>query len=114
MSQICPSRFSIEGHLLFNLSYADSIVINDFREKLQESLNCLATSAAKFGLQVNVSKTKCKTTVKTNHTLNVSIYYEQTAIGGNISFMLMRNLLQAEEAIDDDEYKPQRNIGLGL
>ena len=78
MEENCASGFSIGGHLLSNLSYADDMaIINDSKEKLQESLNCLAISAARFGLHVNVSKTKCTTTDKTNHTLNVSKYNEQ-------------------------------------
>ena len=51
MEENCPFGFSIGGHLLSKLSYADDVaIINDSGEKLQESLNCQAISANKFGL----------------------------------------------------------------
>ena len=61
----CKSGFSIGGHLLSNLSYADDIAaINRSQEELQAFLDCLVKYSAEVGLFINVSKTECMTTNK--------------------------------------------------
>ena len=70
----CQSGFSIGGHLLSNLSYADDIsAVNESCQNLQSFVDSLAKNAAETGLSINVSKTKCMTTDKSNPDLNIKI-----------------------------------------
>ena len=71
----CNSGFSIGGHLLSNLSYADDIAaISVSSQELQTFVDCLAKYSAEVGLFVNVSKTNCMTTDKSNQPLHLTIY----------------------------------------
>ena len=70
----CTSGFSIGGHTLSNLSYADDVaVISNSRSELQTFLHLLAKYAAEVGMKINVSKTKCMTTDKINTNLHLTI-----------------------------------------
>lgn len=105
----CPSGFSIGGYLLSNLSYADDMaIINNSRQKLQEFLNNLSKTAANFGLQINVAKTKCMTTDKTNNILNLSVYGKQ--IEQVSEFVYLGHKLSS---INDGYTAVQYRIGLG-
>ena len=71
----CDSGFSIGGQLLSNLSYADDIAaVSKSQIDLQNFLNSLARHATEVGLSINVSKTECMTTDKSNQPLHLSIY----------------------------------------
>ena len=59
----CKSGFSIGGHLLSNLSYADDIAaINQSPKDLQAFLDCIVKYSAEVGLFLNISKTECMST----------------------------------------------------
>ena len=59
----CKSGFSIGGHLLSNLSYADDIAaINQSPKDLQAVLDCIVKYSAEVGLFLNISKTECMST----------------------------------------------------
>ena len=74
----CNTGFSIGGQLLSNLSYADDIAaINNNHVKLQLFIDSLAKHAAEVGLFINIAKTKCMTTAKSNKILNLTIYNKQ-------------------------------------
>ena len=76
----CNSGFSIGGHLLSNLGYADDIAaVNNSSSEMQKFINTLAKNAEEVGLFINLSKTKCMTTNKDNIPLNITIYGKQIA-----------------------------------
>ena len=59
----CKSGFSIGGHPLPNLSYADDIAaINQSPKDLQAFLDCIVKYSAEVGLFLNISKTECMST----------------------------------------------------
>ena len=71
----CNFGYSIGGHLLSNLSYADDIAaITSSCKELQQFLDCVVKHSADVGLFINVSKTKCMATDKKSPTLNITIY----------------------------------------
>ena len=71
----CNSAFSIGGHLLSNLGYADDIATLNYSElEMQKYIDTLAKNAEEVGLFINVSKTKCMTTNKNNQPLNLKVY----------------------------------------
>ena len=73
----CESGYSIDGHLLSNLAYADDIAaINSTKGQLQEFLNCIVKYSAEVGLHIKVSKTECMTTAK-NCDLRITINGKQ-------------------------------------
>ena len=73
--EACPGGFSIGGHILSNLSYADDIaLLNSCHTKLQEFVNELAKNAKEIGLEINLKKTHCMSTDKQQHPLNMTIY----------------------------------------
>ena len=54
----CESGYSIGGHLLSNLAYADDIAaIDSTQGQLQDFINCIVKYSAEVGLHINVSKT---------------------------------------------------------
>ena len=53
----CKSGFSIGGHLLSNLSFADDIAaINQSPKDLQAFLDCIVKYSAEVGLFLNISE----------------------------------------------------------
>ena len=72
----CNSGFSIGGHLLSNLRYADDDIaaISGSCQELQAFLDYLAKYSAEVGLFINISKTKCTTTDKSDQPLHLTIY----------------------------------------
>ena len=71
---ICNSGFSIGGHLLTNLGYADDIeILNDSSQEMQKYIDNLATNAEEVGLSTNISKTKCMSTNKFKEPFNITI-----------------------------------------
>ena len=75
LKPVCSSRLHIGGQLLSNLSYADDIAaVSKSQIDLQNFLNSLARHATEVGLSINVSKTECMTTDKSNQPLHLSIY----------------------------------------
>jgi hypothetical protein len=67
--------FSIGGQILSNLSYADDIAaINTDITNLQDFINRLAANAKEVGLEINLGKTVCMTTDKTQPNLGITIY----------------------------------------
>ena len=73
----CESGYSIGGHLLSNLTYADDIAaINSTQSQLQDFLDCIVNYSAEVGLHMNVSKTECMTTAK-NCDLRITINGKQ-------------------------------------
>ena len=71
----CSSGYSIGGHLLSNLSYADDIAaIAKSSNDLQKFLDLVVEYSAEVGLFVNVTKTECMTTDKNSPPLNITIY----------------------------------------
>ena len=71
----CNSGFSIGGNLLSNLIYADAIAaISGSSQELQAFLDCLVKYSSEVGLFVNISKTKCMTTDKSDQPLHLTIY----------------------------------------
>ena len=71
----CNSGFSIGGHILSNLSYADDIALtNECPIKLQQFVNELAKNAKEIGLEINLSKTESMSTDKQQLPLNLTIY----------------------------------------
>ena len=70
----CQSGFSIGEHQLSSLNYADDIsAINESSKKLQSFVDSLSKKAAETELSINVSKTRCMTTDKSNPDLNIKI-----------------------------------------
>ena len=71
----CNTGFSIGGHIISNLSYADDIALtNTSSTNLQFFVNELATNAKEIGLEINLTKTECMTTGKNQASLNLTIY----------------------------------------
>ena len=67
--------FSIGGQIISNLSYADDIAaINTDINELQDFINRLAANAKEVGLEINLDKTECMTTDKTQQSLGITIY----------------------------------------
>ena len=67
--------FSIGGHILSNLSYADDIALtNECSLKLQLFVNELAKNAKEIGLEINLGKTECMSTDKKQIPLDITIY----------------------------------------
>ena len=105
----CTSGFSIGGHTLSNLSYADNIaVISNSRCELQTFLHLLAKYAAEVGLKINVSKTKCMTTDKINTNLHLTI--DNNEICQVTEFTYLGHKLSS---INDGLVAVQHRIGLG-
>ena len=74
----CNSGYSIGGHLLSNLAYADDIAtLNNSVIEMQKYIDTLAKNAEEVGLYINISKTKCMTTDKNKPQLNLTIYGQQ-------------------------------------
>ena len=72
---VCNTGFSIGGHIISNLSYADDIALsNTCPANLQLFVNELAKNASDIGLEINLSKTECMSTNKEQLPLNISIY----------------------------------------
>lgn len=69
----CQSGFSAGGDPS-NLSYADISAISDSHQNLQSFIDSLAKHAAEVGLQINISKSECMTTEKTNPVLNLTVH----------------------------------------
>ena len=93
----CKSGFSIGGHLLSNLSYADDIAAtNTSKEELQAFLDCVVKYLAEVGLFINVSKTECMTTDKTND-LYLTINGKQVKQVNQFVYLGHRFLLQMME-----------------
>ena len=73
--EVCNSGFSIGGHILSNLSYADDIALtNECPIQLQLFVNELAKNAKEIGLEINLSKTESMSTDKKQLPLNLTIY----------------------------------------
>ena len=72
----CPySGYSVGGQILSNLAYADDIALaNRDIQSLQNFVNVLAANAKEIGLELNLKKTECMTTEKTQPQLNIKIY----------------------------------------
>ena len=74
----CNSGFSIGGHLLSNLGYADDIaILNNSEIEIQKFIDILSKNAEEVGLFINVSKTKCMSTHKNKQPLNLTVYGKQ-------------------------------------
>ena len=72
------SGFSIGGHLLSDLGYADDIAtLNNSEIEMQKYINILAKNAEEVGLFINVSKTKYMSTNKNKQPLNLTVYGKQ-------------------------------------
>ena len=105
----CTSGFSIGGHTLSNLSYADDIaVISNSRCELQIYLHPLAKYAAEVGLKINVSKTKCMTTDKINTNLHLTI--DNNKMSQVTEFIYLGHKLSSK---NDGLVAVQHRIGLG-
>ena len=77
----CNFGYSIGGHLLSNLSYADDIAaIARSAKELQQFIDCVVKHSADVGLFVNVSKTECMATNKNSPSLNITIYREENLL----------------------------------
>ena len=73
--EVCSTGFSIGGHIISNLSYADDIALsNTCPANLQLFVNELAKNASDIGLEINLSKTECMSTNKEQLPLNITIY----------------------------------------
>ena len=105
----CTPGFSIGGHTLSNLSYADDVaVISNSRCELQTCLYLLAKYAAEVGLKINVSKTKCMTTDKINTNLHLTI--DNNEISQVTEFIHLGHKLSSK---NDGLVAVQHRIGLG-
>ena len=101
--------FSIGGHILSNLSYADDIAaMSNSRYELQIFLHLLTKYAAEVGLKINVSKTRCVTTDKINTNLHLTI--DNNQISQVTEFIYLGHKLSSK---NDGLAAVQYRIGLG-
>jgi hypothetical protein len=105
----CNSGFSIGGHLLSNLGYADDIaVMNESNQEIQKYVNKFTENAEDVGLHINIPKTKCMTTKKSDEPFNITIYgkpLEQVT-----EFIYLGHKLSSN---NNDLIAVQHRIGLG-
>ena len=72
---VCNTGFSIGGHIISNLSYADDIALtNTCPANLQTFVNELAKNAFEIGLEINLTKTECMSTDKQQTPLSITIF----------------------------------------
>ena len=105
----CNTGFSIGGHIISNLSYADDIALtNTSSTNLQFFVNELATNAKEIGLEINLTKTECMTTDKDQAPLNLTIY--DKPIKQVTEFIYLGHKLTAN---NNHEATLKHRIGLG-
>ena len=106
---VCNSGYSIGGHLLSNLGYADDIAaVNSSSQEMQKYVNILAENAEEVGLYINISKTKCMTTNKSNDPFNIKIY--GSPVQQVTEFIYLGHKLSSN---NNDLTAVQHRIGLG-